>query len=60
MTTTWATSILLDHVTPDSRSGSLCASSDISLYVYAESDKEGTSSTTASDEVCEQENSKFG
>jgi len=47
------------HVAPDSQSGSLCAGSDVSRYESVDSDKEGTSSDNASDEACEQENSKF-
>jgi len=38
---------------------SLCAGSDTSRYESVDSDKEGTSSDDASDEACEQENSKF-
>ena len=48
------------HVAPDSQSGSLCAGSDISCFESVISDKEATSSDGASNEACEQENSKFG
>jgi len=48
------------HVAPDTQSGgSLCAGSDTSRYESVDSDKKGTSDD-ASDEACEQENSKFG
>jgi len=44
---------------PDIQSGSLCTGSDISHFEIAESHKEGTSSVNASDEACEDENSKI-
>jgi len=48
------------HVASKSQSGSLCAGSDTSRYESVDSDKEVTSSDDASDEACEQANSKFG
>jgi len=48
------------HVTPDSQSASLCMERDTSRFESVDSGKEGTSSDDASDEACEQENSKFG
>jgi len=48
------------HFTPDSQSGSLCTGSDTSSFESVDFDKEAASSDSASDEACEQENSKFG
>jgi len=48
------------HIAPDSQSGSVCAGSDTSRFESVDSGIEGTSSNGASDEACEQQNSKFG
>jgi len=49
------------HVMSGSQSGSLCTGSDTSRFKSGDSDNEGRNLVEcASDEACEQENSKFG
>ena len=45
---------------PDNQSGKSCTGSDINLFESVDSDEEGTSSDSAFDDACKQENSNLG